>query len=156
MMRIELRSQTEAEVVLSVAGWVDNPALVRVLREEVEGWLEQGRRVVLELAGLKGLSVGGLELVRSWRERPVELRRLPRLIASLVEVLAGRQGPPERSCRPLEPALQPVGEGRMGMVLSTSARFCPPLRAVSGVDIIHIMSPWGSSDVHVCVRTVRV
>ena len=31
-MRIEVRSQTEAEVVLRVAGWVDNPALVRVLR----------------------------------------------------------------------------------------------------------------------------
>ena len=54
MMRLEVRSQTEEEVVLRLEGWVDNPALVRVLCEEVEGWLEQGRRVVLELAGPAG------------------------------------------------------------------------------------------------------
>ena len=92
MMRIKVRSQTEQAVVLRVAGWVDNPALVRVLREEVDCWLEQGRRVVLELEGLKGLSPAGLALIHSWQEKPVELRRMPRLIASLVELLHGRQG----------------------------------------------------------------
>ena len=111
MMRIEVRSQTEREVVLKVAGWVDNPALVRVLREEVDGWLEQGRRVVLELEGLKGLCPAGLALVHSWQGRPVELRRLPRLIASLIELMEGRQGPPEQPGRALMPALQPAGEG---------------------------------------------
>ena len=92
MMRIEVRSQTGQEVVLRVEGWVDNPALVRVLREEVDTWLEQGRRVVLDLEQLRGLSPAGLALVHSWQGRPVELRRLPRLIASLVELLGGRQG----------------------------------------------------------------
>jgi ABC-type transporter Mla MlaB component len=114
-MRIELRSQTEGEVVLRVAGWVDNPALVEVLGEEVDSWLEQGRRVVLELEGLKGLCPAGLALLHSWQGRPclptgrpVELRRLPRLIASLVEVLHGCQGPSAPPCRPLAPALQPL------------------------------------------------
>ena len=110
-MRIEVRSQTEAEVVLRVSGWVDNPALVRVLREEVDGWLEQGKRVVLELEGLKGLCPAGLTLVHSWQGKPVELRRAPLLIASLIELLHGRQGPPERPYLPREQALQPVGEG---------------------------------------------
>ena len=92
MMRIEVRSQTEAEVVLRVAGWVDNPALVRVLREEVECWLEQERRVVLELAGLKALSLEGLALVHSWQGRPVDLLRMPVFIGSLIELLYGPQG----------------------------------------------------------------
>lgn len=91
-MRIEVQSQTEAEVVLRVAGWVDNPALVQVLREEVEGWLEEGRRVVLELEGLKALSPTGLALVHRWQGRPVELRRMPVFIGSLIELLHGPQG----------------------------------------------------------------
>ena len=91
-MRIEVRSQTEAEVVLRVDGWVDNPALVRVLRDEVEGWLEQGRRVVLKLEGLKALSPEGLALVHSWRGQPVELRQMPVFIGSLIELLHGPQG----------------------------------------------------------------
>ena len=110
-MRIEVRSQTEGEVVLKVAGWVDNPALVRVLREEVDGWLEQGRRVVLDLEKLKGLCPAGLALIHSWQEKPVELRRMPLLIASLIELLHGPQGLQVPPCRPLEPVLQPVGEG---------------------------------------------
>ena len=111
MMRIEVRSQTEGEVVLRVSGWADNPALVRVLREEVDCWLEQGRRVVLELEKLQGLCPAGLELIHSWQGKPVELRRMPRLIASLVELLHGRQGLQVPPCRPLEPALQPMAEG---------------------------------------------
>lgn len=91
MMRIEVGAQTKGEVVLKVEGWVDNPALVRVLREEVEGWLEQGRRVVLELEKLKALSPAGLALVHSWQERPVELRRMPVFIGSLIELLHGPQ-----------------------------------------------------------------
>ena len=111
MMRIEVRSQTEQEVVLRVAGWVANPALVRVLREEVDCWLEQGRRVVLDLAGLKALSPEGLALVHSWQGRPVELRRMPRLIASLVELLHGPQGLRGAPIQPLETTLQALPEG---------------------------------------------
>lgn len=111
MMRLEVRSQTEGEVVLRVGGWVDNPALVRVLREEVDCWLEQGRRVVLDLEKLRGLCPAGLALIHSWHGKPVELRRMPMLIASLVELLHGRQGLQAPPCRPLEPALQVVGEG---------------------------------------------
>ena len=92
MMRIEVRSQTAQAVVLRVEGWVDNPALVRVLREEVECWLEQGRRVVLDLERLRGLCPAGLELVHSWQEKPVELCRMPLLIGSLIELLYGPQG----------------------------------------------------------------
>ena len=91
MMRIELRSQTEGEVVLRVAGW-----------------LEQGKRVVLDLEGLQALSVAGLALLHSWQGRPVELRRLPVLIGSLIALL---HGPPDRP--PQHPAcvLQPLQEG---------------------------------------------
>ena len=110
-MRIEVRSQTEAEVVLKVGGWVGNPALVRVLWEEVEDWLEQGRRVVLELEGLKGLCPAGLALVHSWQERPVELRRVPRLIASLIELLHGPQPAQEQPLRDLEGTFQRLAAG---------------------------------------------
>ncbi len=96
MMRIEVRSQTAQAVVLRV---------------EVDCWLEQGRRVVLDLEKLRGLCPAGLALIHSWHGKPVELRRMPRLIASLVELLHGRQGLRVPPCRPPEPALQPVGEG---------------------------------------------
>ena len=111
MMRIEVWSQTEGEVVLRVEGWVDNPALVQVLREEVDGWLEQGKQVVLELEGLKALSVAGLALVHSWQGRPVELRRLPRLIASLIELLHGPQPAQEQPLRDLEGTFQRLAAG---------------------------------------------
>ncbi|MBI2503652.1 MAG: STAS domain-containing protein [Candidatus Latescibacteria bacterium] len=109
-MRIEVRSQTEGEVVLRVAGWADNPALVRVLREEVECWLEQGRRVVLDLEQLKAISPEGLALIHRWQGKPVELRRMPMLIASLVELLHGRQGLQVPPIRGLETTLQALPE----------------------------------------------
>lgn len=111
MMRIEVRSQTEGEVVLRVAGWVDSPALVRVLREEVDCWLEQGRRVVLDLEKLKGLCPAGLALIHSWQGKPVEPRRLPRLIGSLIEVLEDRQGLPAAPLQHPEGTLQLLQKG---------------------------------------------
>ena len=83
-------------------------ALVRVLREEVDCWLEQGRWVVLELAGLKALSPAGLELVHSWQERPVELRRMPVFIGSLIALFYGPQGLQAAPIQGLEPTLQPL------------------------------------------------
>ncbi|MBI2505025.1 MAG: STAS domain-containing protein, partial [Candidatus Latescibacteria bacterium] len=58
---------------------------------EVDCWLEQGRRVELELEGLKALNPAGLALVHSWQGRPVEFRRMPMLIASLIALLYGPQ-----------------------------------------------------------------
>ena len=112
MMRIEVRSQTAQEVVLRVEGWADSPALVRVLREEVDCWLEQGRQVVLDLEGLKALSPEGLALVHSWQEKPVELRRMPRLIASLIELLYGPEGLLKAPIQGLEATLQALPEAR--------------------------------------------
>ena len=111
MMRIEVRSQTAQAVVLRVEGWVDNPALVRVLREEVDCWLEQGRWVVLELEGLRGLCPAGLALVHSWQDQPVELRRMPVFIGSLITLLYGPQGLLEAPIQGLESTLQPLPEG---------------------------------------------
>lgn len=111
-MRIEVRSQTAQAVVLRLEGWVDNPVLVRVLREEVECWLEQGRRVVLELEGLKALSPAGLALVHSWQGRPVELRRMPVFIGSLIELLHGPQGLQGAPIQGLETTLQALPEAR--------------------------------------------
>ena len=112
MMRIEVRSQTAQAVVLRVEGWVDNPALVRVLREEVDCWLEQqGRRVVLDLERLRGLCPAGLALVHSWQGQPVELRQMPVLIGSLIELLHGPQGLQAAPIQGLECTLKPLPEG---------------------------------------------
>ena len=111
MMRIEVRSQTAQGVVLRLEGWVQGAALVRVLHEEVECWLEQGRWVVLELEGLKALSPAGLALVHSWQGRPVELRQMPVLIGSLIELLHGPQGLQAAPIQGLECTLKPLPEG---------------------------------------------
>lgn len=94
MMRIDVISQSGAQVVLRVEGWVEDRAEVRVLEEEVEHWLGQGKRVVLALERLKALNVEGIRLVHGWQGKGVVLRQMPEYIGSLIAQLGVADGSP--------------------------------------------------------------
>jgi anti-anti-sigma regulatory factor len=76
MLRIGITSQTPEEVVLKVEGWVVREA-VGLLEQEGQRWLDQGRRVVLDLGGVRFIDRAGLELLASWVGSPIALRGGP-------------------------------------------------------------------------------
>jgi anti-anti-sigma regulatory factor len=65
MMRISTTSQTPEEVVLKLEGWVVREA-VPLLEQEGRPWLDQGRRLVLDLAGVRFIDRAGLDLLAGW------------------------------------------------------------------------------------------
>ena len=60
---------------------------------------------------LKALSPAGLALVHSWQGRPVELRQMPVLIGSLIELLHGPQGLQAAPIQGLEGTLNLLQKG---------------------------------------------
>lgn len=73
MLRITLESQTLDEVTLTVAGWLAGED-VELMDQEIVRWYQEGRRLVLDLEGVKFIDESGLALLKRWSERQLMLR----------------------------------------------------------------------------------
>lgn len=73
MLRITLESQTLDEVILAVAGWLAGED-VELMEQEIGRWYQEGRRLVLDLEGVKFIDESGLALLKRWSERQLVLR----------------------------------------------------------------------------------
>ncbi len=73
MLRLTLRSQSAEEVVLQVDGWVSRKAVDLL---EQEGWcrLQEARRLVLDLSGVRFIDRGGIALLQCWSGERLVLR----------------------------------------------------------------------------------
>jgi len=77
MMRLSVVSQTPQEVLLKVEGRIRLAEEAGLLAREGRHWLERGKRLVLDLAGLQAIGQAGLGVLQYWERegRPVVLRR---------------------------------------------------------------------------------
>lgn len=66
MMMLSLVSQRTEEMVLKVEGHIHLPEEAGVLTCEGQRWLKQGKRVVLDLAGLQAIGTVGLAVLQWW------------------------------------------------------------------------------------------
>jgi anti-anti-sigma regulatory factor len=73
MLRLTVRSQSPEEVVLALDGRLAD-AEVAVLAEEGEGYLQESRRLVLDLTGVQFIDRSGLELLERWSGEQLVLR----------------------------------------------------------------------------------
>ena len=73
MLRITLESQTLDEVILAVAGWLAGED-VELMDQEIMRWHQEGRRLVLDLEGVKLIDESGLTLLKRWSEKQLALR----------------------------------------------------------------------------------
>ena len=86
MMRLTVVSQQAREVVLKVEGHVHLLAEAGVLTREGQRWLKQGKRLVLDLAGLQAIGSAGLAVLQWWAAAgcPVVLRGGSRVLQALL------------------------------------------------------------------------
>jgi anti-anti-sigma regulatory factor len=87
MLRIDLGSVGEAEVVLTLAGAVAEEG-VGLLGEAIRAWWQPGRQLVVDLAQVEFVDAAGVGLLQSWSEQG--LRR--RGASVYVEFLLGNRG----------------------------------------------------------------
>ena len=73
MLRLTLVSDSAVEVVLKVDGWLVG-ADVTLLEQAGESHRREGKRLVLELHGLKFIDSAGLSLLQQWSGRQLTLR----------------------------------------------------------------------------------
>ena len=86
MMRLRVLAQRADEVVLKVEGRIHLLAEAGVLTREGQRWLKQGKRLVLDLAGLQALAPAGLAALQWWAAAgcPVVLRGGSRVLQALL------------------------------------------------------------------------
>ena len=65
--------QTSEEVILQLEGWLTGEN-VGVLAEEAHIWLQEVRRLVLDLTGVKSIDAAGLALLQGWSGPRLVLR----------------------------------------------------------------------------------
>jgi ABC-type transporter Mla MlaB component len=73
MMRITTLSHSPDEVILKIEGWVSGED-VDLLKQEGEHWLQQAKRLVLDLSGVKSIDSRGVTLLQRWPEEQLILR----------------------------------------------------------------------------------
>ena len=73
MLRITRVTESQAEVVLRIEGWVSGSE-VAVLAAEGRDGLARARRLVLDLRGVRFIDADGLELLQSWKGPRLVLR----------------------------------------------------------------------------------
>jgi ABC-type transporter Mla MlaB component len=96
MLRITTLSQTSEEVVLRVEGWVAEAA-VELLEEEGRRWLQQGRRLILDLEGVQFADEAGLELLQHWQREGIALHGGSRFVQALLGLHHGESSPFQQS-----------------------------------------------------------
>ena len=73
MLRLTLLSQTPAEIVLALDGWLMGED-VALLEQEGRPWLQEGGRLVLDLEGVEFIDRAGIALLKCWTGEGVVLR----------------------------------------------------------------------------------
>ena len=73
MLRLTTLSQNGEEAVLKVEGWVAGEE-VALLEEELSRQLHGGRRLVLDLKGVRFIDQAGLEVLARWSGGQLVLR----------------------------------------------------------------------------------
>lgn len=73
MLRITLTSPDPAEAVLTLDGWLMGQE-VAFLEEQAAPWLQETRRLVLDLQGVQFIDREGIALLKRWVEKGVVLR----------------------------------------------------------------------------------
>jgi anti-anti-sigma regulatory factor len=84
MLRITLISQDTTDVVLKVEGWIAGDD-VDLLACEGNRCLEQSRRLVLALSGVRLIDGAGLALLKQWAGERLALRGAQPFVAALLE-----------------------------------------------------------------------
>ena len=84
MVRPTVISQTKAEVVLKVEGWVSRGNVV-LLEEEGVRLLGESERLVLDLSGVKFIDREGIALLKRWWGDRLALRGASMFVHSLLE-----------------------------------------------------------------------
>ena len=72
MIRLTVTAQHPDKTVLKVEGWMAG-AEVELLAAEGACHFQRNRRLVLDLAGVRFIDAGGIDLLRRWVDRGVEL-----------------------------------------------------------------------------------
>ena len=72
MLRLTTTSPQEGEIVLEAHGRIADESL-GLLSAEIEAQQNKGQHLVLELGGVLFIDMAGLELLRYWVEKGVEL-----------------------------------------------------------------------------------
>lgn len=84
MLRITLLHRTSEEEAYALEGWVADEE-VDVLEQTCEPALDQGRRLVLDLRGVRSLDDRGLALLAGWAGETLVLRRPSAFVRQLLE-----------------------------------------------------------------------
>ena len=84
MIRLTIQSQTPEEVVLQVDGWVSGKD-VDVLEQEGARLLQEARRLVLDLKGVRFIDEAGIALLQRWSGERLVLRNGPPFVRALLE-----------------------------------------------------------------------
>ncbi|MFA6109898.1 MAG: STAS domain-containing protein [Candidatus Latescibacterota bacterium] len=100
MLRIDLVSASEAEVVLKVGGALAEQG-VGVLGEAVQAQWRPNQRLVLDLAEVDFVDPAGLALLQTWSDQGLELRGASLYVRFLLQTRGPNQGGPARGYRSL-------------------------------------------------------
>ena len=84
MLRITLESQTSAEVVLKIEGWLSTENLSQ-LQEEGTHRLQESCRLVLEVSNMKAIDEAGVYLLRQWSKEGLILRSASSFVSAMLE-----------------------------------------------------------------------
>ena len=96
MVRLTVVSQTPAEEVVKVEGWLNREEVV-LLAQLGEKVRQRGARLVLDLAGVRFIDEKGLALLASWAGPQLGLRRPSLFLGQVLACrhLAWEEGPEE-------------------------------------------------------------
>ena len=112
MIHIEVQEQSSRRVVVKVEGRLTEDQ-VSVLEAEGERLLEESAYLVLEVAGLRFVDDGGIELLRRWSDGRMSLRGASPFIDALLTqrgVIAARKEKGRRSGSPDSTSTTPTHE----------------------------------------------
>ena len=84
MLRITLEAQTADKVVLKLEGWIESGD-VAVLKQEGLGWLNQQKRLVLDMAQIKSIDRAGLQLLQGWAGEGLEVQNSSPYVRRLLQ-----------------------------------------------------------------------
>lgn len=83
MLRITMISETSEEVILQVEGWISEED-VDLLEQEGTRWMQEVRRLSLDLTGVRFIDMAGIALLQRWSEQGLGLCGGSRFVRSLL------------------------------------------------------------------------